>query len=170
MHRATHSNDLYESSPHPTFNQHSTVATHKIKTSRHSASTSTTLSSPNSGQTIANMHATTILFAALSALAVASPINFDKQPTTDIVPPFPRGSGSPPSGFPAPSGVPRPTAVPVPRPISSASCPTNGQLVCNGPEQWGLCNWGTVQFQRVAAGTQCLGGEIVFGPGFGTNA
>lgn len=116
------------------------------------------------------MHTKAILLAGLSALAAASPINIAKPDTTGVTPPFPIGSGSPPEGFPGPTGVPRPTAVPVPRPIGSAECPTNGQLVCNGPDQWGLCNWGKVQFQRVAAGTQCLDGEIVFAPGFGTNA
>lgn len=115
------------------------------------------------------MHATAILLAGLSALAAASPIH--KPESTGVTPPFPVGSGSPPPEFPVPTGAPRPTAVPVPRPSgTSAACPTNGQLVCNGPDQWGLCNWGQVQFQKVAAGTQCLDGEIVFAPGFGTNA
>jgi hypothetical protein len=129
-----------------------------------------TPSASNSKPTITNMYATAILLAGLSALAAASPINIPKPEATGILPPFPIGSGSPPGGFPVPTGAPRPTAVPVPRPIGSAACPTNGQLVCNGPDQWGLCNWGQVQFQRVAAGTQCLDGEIVFAPGFGINA
>lgn len=116
------------------------------------------------------MYATAILLAGLSAFAAASPINISKPESTGVTPPFPVGSGSPPGNFPVPTGAPRPTAVPVPRPIGSAACPTNGQLVCNGPDQWGLCNWGQVQFQKVAAGTQCLDGEIVFAPGFGTNA
>ena len=119
-----------------------------------------------------SMYTTAILLAGLSALAAASPISIPKPESTGVRPPFPMDSGSPPAtgDFPFPTGAPRPTAVPVPRPIGSATCPTNGQLVCNGPNQWGLCNWGQVQFQKVAAGTQCLGGEIVFAPGFGTNA
>ena len=116
------------------------------------------------------MYATAILLAGLSAFAAASPINISKPESTGVTPPFPVGSGSPSGAFPIPTGAPRPTAVPVPRPVGSAACPTNGQLVCNGPDQWGLCNWGQVQFQKVAAGTQCLDGEIVFAPGFGTNA
>jgi hypothetical protein len=127
-------------------------------------------SQPEQQTKLANMHATSILVAALSALAAASPIQMAKQHPTGVAPPFPIGSGSPPSGFPAPSGAPRPTSVPVPRPIGSADCLTHGQFLCHGPDQWGLCNWGEVQFQRVAAGTQCLDGEIVFAPGFGTNA
>lgn len=124
-----------------------------------------------SQQTATAMYATAIIFAGMAVLAAASPINIAKPGPTDTHPPFPHGSGSPSEGFQGPPpGVPMPTAVPVPRPIGHATCPINGKLVCNGPDQWGLCNWGQVQFQRVAAGTQCLDGEIVFAPGFGTNA
>lgn len=112
-----------------------------------------------------SMHATTILLAGLTALATASPIQSAKADAVSA--PFATGTGSPQGGSAAPSGVPMPVAVPVPRPVGSAPCPIDGKLVCNGPEQWGLCNWGEVKFQRVAAGTQCLDGEIVFGPGFG---
>jgi len=117
------------------------------------------------------MHTNTLLIAAISALAAANPINVARPHPTGVTPPFPIGSGSPPDSYGPPSGVPYPTAVPVPRPGGDKSkCPIDGQLVCNGPSQWGLCNWGKVQFQPVAAGTQCLDGEIVFAQGFGTNA
>ena len=117
------------------------------------------------------MFTKTILIAAISALAAASPINVAGPDSTGVAPPFPTGSSSPPAGYGPPPGVPYPTAVPVPRPGGDKSdCPIDGQLVCNGPSQWGLCNWGKVQFQPVAAGTQCLDGEIVFAQGFGTNA
>lgn len=132
------------------------------------ASNSTTL--PKAQHTT-KMYTKAILIAAFSVLATASPINVSRPGSTGVETPFPIGSGTPPKGFTAPSGAPYPTAVPVPRPSGDKSdCPVNGQLVCNGPSQWGLCNWGKVQFQPVAAGTQCLDGEIVFAQGFGTNA
>jgi hypothetical protein len=126
------------------------------------------------------MYTKTLLFAALSALAAASPINVahpyptgakPPQPIGTGTPPFPIGTGMPPHGVLPPSGAPRPTSVPVPRPVGDKSdCPIDGQLVCHGPKQWGLCSWGKVQFQPVAAGTQCLNGDIVFAMGFETNA
>ena len=131
-------------------------------------------------QPTTNMYTKTLLIAALSVLAAASPINVAHPYPTGITPPlpigsgtppFPVGSGTPPHGSPPPFIAPFPTSVPVPRPAGDKSdCPIDGQLVCSGPKQWGLCNWGKVQFQPVAAGTQCLGGEIVFAMGFGTNA
>lgn len=42
-----------------------------------------------------------------------------------------------------------------------ATCSTNGAIVCNGESQFGLCNWGEVVWQHVAAGTACRDGEIV---------
>ena len=126
------------------------------------------------------MYTATLLLVTLSAFAAASPINVAHPYPTGITPPlpigtgappFPIGTGMPPHGVLPPSGAPRPTSVPVPRPGGDKSdCPIDGRLVCNGPKQWGLCNWGKVQFQPVAAGTQCLDGEIVFAMGFGTNA
>jgi hypothetical protein len=32
--------------------------------------------------------------------------------------------------------------------------------VCNGETQFGLCNWGAVVWQPVAAGTKCRDGKI----------
>jgi hypothetical protein len=120
------------------------------------------------------MHAFSIMIAGLAAITTASPIIVPRQDllaTTSVAPPAPFGTGSAPSGFAAPSDIPFPRPVPVPQPSGDKStCPIDGKLICNGPEQWGLCNWGKVQFQQVAAGTQCLDGEIVFAQGFGTNA
>ncbi|KAI9708957.1 MAG: hypothetical protein M1820_003651 [Bogoriella megaspora] len=50
-----------------------------------------------------------------------------------------------------------------------AQCSKNGELLCNGPGQFGLCDWGTVVWQDVALGTACQAGKIVFAPGYGTN-
>lgn len=46
---------------------------------------------------------------------------------------------------------------------TGVSCPSNGELVCSSDgSQFGLCNWGRVSFQPVAAGTQCKDGKIQF--------
>lgn len=121
------------------------------------------------------MHAIALILAGLAAITAASPINVPRQDqlATGAAPAFPTGTstGSAPDGFGPPPDVPFPRPVPVPRPSGdSAPCPVDGKLICNGPKQWGLCNWGKVQFQQVAAGTQCLDGEIVFAQGFDTNA
>lgn len=44
--------------------------------------------------------------------------------------------------------------------VDSRSSCTEGQLVCRGQTQWGLCNHGAVIFQAVAAGTICVNGQI----------
>lgn len=41
------------------------------------------------------------------------------------------------------------------------SCPTDGAIVCNGTSQFGICNFGKVVWQDVAAGTQCQDGKVV---------
>lgn len=60
-------------------------------------------------------------------------------------------------------GVASPTGTSAPYPIStgSASCSTNGAVACNGPTEFGICNFGRVNFQPVAAGTKCVDGQIV---------
>jgi hypothetical protein len=46
-------------------------------------------------------------------------------------------------------------------PISEGdSCSVDGAIVCNGSTQFGLCNFGKVVFQDVAAGTTCSNGVI----------
>jgi hypothetical protein len=39
-------------------------------------------------------------------------------------------------------------------------CTTDGELICNGETQFGLCNHGKVVWQNVAAGTKCTNGKI----------
>lgn len=46
---------------------------------------------------------------------------------------------------------------------TGSACPTNGALVCSADgTMFGLCNWGSVSFQPVAAGTKCVDGKIDF--------
>lgn len=42
-----------------------------------------------------------------------------------------------------------------------STCPTDGIIVCDGTSKFGLCNFGEVTFQQVAAGTKCLDGKII---------
>ena len=72
------------------------------------------------------------------------------------------------SGYAAPTGTAYstgalyPTGTAAPYPLSTGtSCSPNGAVVCSGPSQFGICNWGKVTFGPVAAGTKCVGGEIV---------
>jgi len=43
----------------------------------------------------------------------------------------------------------------------SATCGTDGAIVCHGESQFGICNFGQVVWQDVAAGTTCQGGQIM---------
>lgn len=73
--------------------------------------------------------------------------------------PYPTGTGVPFRPIPYPTGAPSYPAVPVP--TGSSSCPVDGAVVCNGPNLFGLCNFGHVVWQQVALGTACEGGKIV---------
>ncbi|OCL07364.1 lytic polysaccharide monooxygenase [Glonium stellatum] len=75
-------------------------------------------------------------------------------------------SSSAASAMPSSTVEPTPavsaTSVPAaPSATGSATCTSDGVLICNGPYQWGLCNFGTVIWQPVAAGTNCTDGQIV---------
>jgi hypothetical protein len=65
-------------------------------------------------------------------------------------PTVPAGTGSPA----APSTPSTPSAG------GSGTCTENGAIVCNGSDQFGLCNNGEVVWQAVAAGTTCANGSI----------
>lgn len=83
---------------------------------------------------------------------------------TSSSPAYPSGYSSP-SAFPTGTSVPYPSGYPVGG--SQTSCLTHGEFLCNGPTQFGLCNWGSVIWQDVALGTQCKDGAITYAPGFG---
>lgn len=46
--------------------------------------------------------------------------------------------------------------------LAGSACSKNGELVCNGTGEFGICNWGRVHFAPVAKGTTCQNGRIVF--------
>ncbi|KAI4703452.1 hypothetical protein J4E81_002331 [Alternaria sp. BMP 2799] len=67
-----------------------------------------------------------------------------------VAPTVPAGTGSPA----APSMPSTPSAG------GAGTCTENGSVVCNGADQFGLCNNGEVVWQAVAAGTTCVNGSI----------
>jgi hypothetical protein len=64
----------------------------------------------------------------------------------------------------SPTAPALPSKAPVPVPgtgtTNGTACSPDGALVCNGETQFGLCNWGKVIWQPVAAGTKCQDGKI----------
>lgn len=70
---------------------------------------------------------------------------------------------APTSQSPVASGTPAPTPTGSPTTPGGGNntCTSNGELICNGESQFGLCNNGKVVFQAVAAGTMCKDGQIV---------
>ncbi|KAF2496397.1 hypothetical protein BU16DRAFT_549904 [Lophium mytilinum] len=70
------------------------------------------------------------------------------------------------SSVPAVPSVPAAPSIPV-APSGSPStgggggtCSKNGDIVCKGEDQYGICNFGNVIWQPVAAGTKCQNGKI----------
>lgn len=74
--------------------------------------------------------------------------------------PYPTGLAPSYPPIPYPTGV-APSLAPVPIPTGSSTCPVDGAVVCNGPNLFGLCNFGQVVWQPVALGTACEDGKIV---------
>ncbi|ORY19854.1 hypothetical protein BCR34DRAFT_471561 [Clohesyomyces aquaticus] len=68
-------------------------------------------------------------------------------------------SAAPPTAPPA-AGTGAPTIPTAPAAGGGATCTQNGAVVCNGANQFGLCNNGNVVWQDVAAGTTCSNGTI----------
>lgn len=68
------------------------------------------------------------------------------SPTTLATVPAGTGSPSSPTGSPSTGG--------------GSSCSENGSIVCNGSDQFGICNDGQVTWQAVAPGTTCSNGSI----------
>ncbi|KAK5168247.1 uncharacterized protein LTR77_006816 [Saxophila tyrrhenica] len=93
------------------------------------------------------------------------PTGHPPRPTGTGISPSSTGTGifptAPSPTAPLPSGTSNPSAPSSPNPTNIPSCPKNGELLCNGPSEFGLCNWGKVVFVPVAEGTKCVGGRIV---------
>jgi hypothetical protein len=100
--------------------------------------------------------AASTLHTMVTITSVTSPSTSSSTATAN---PSPIASANPKA--PAfPSKTPALAPAPSTGPTNGPTCSPNGTLVCNGETQFGLCNWGTVVWQPVAAGTKCQDGKI----------
>ena len=121
---------------------------------------------PTATQPAATQPAATQPAASSSTLA-ALPSTFSTYTvpaSSAIAPAYPtlsltigQGVSSHATGSTAPTGTPSSYSGST---SSLGQCTTDGAVVCNGPEQFGLCNIGSVVWQAVAAGTTCTNGSI----------
>ena len=113
--------------------------------------------------------------AAPSATVPASIASSAAPPSTFSTHTVPASSATAPAyptlsptlgqGLSGPStGTAPPTGSPASSSGSAASpgqCETEGAVVCGGTTEWGLCDHGTVVWQRLSAGTSCSNGAIL---------
>lgn len=109
--------------------------------------------------------------AATTLMATASPTVEAPKAITAIsaaspAPNSANGTSGPSSGFigktPLPPAAAPSGGSPIPAPATGNACSTDGAIVCS-PDgtQFGLCNFGKVQFAAVSAGTRCVDGKVV---------
>lgn len=60
----------------------------------------------------------------------------------------------------APASAAQPSAAPSTGAGGSGTCTGDGAIICNGENQFGICDHGKVVWQSVAAGTKCQNGTI----------
>ena len=65
------------------------------------------------------------------------------------------GATASPTGYSSPSDSSNDAAG-----NSTTTCTTEGAIVCNGSDQFGLCDHGSVVWQKVASGTTCSNGSV----------
>ncbi|OJD37736.1 lytic polysaccharide monooxygenase [Diplodia corticola] len=75
---------------------------------------------------------------------------------------MPDASGAAPVTSPAAHPSTPANGAPGPDTPAPAGCGEDGTMVCNGVNQFGICNFGKVIWQDVAAGTKCEDGKITF--------
>ncbi|KAL5119542.1 hypothetical protein ACEQ8H_002607 [Pleosporales sp. CAS-2024a] len=98
----------------------------------------------------------------------AAPLTLTTLVTVTVPTPAPSsapvspGTGTPAQPSSPSSGGGSAPAAPAPAApgAGGSTCSTNGAVVCNGAQQFGLCNNGNVVWQKVAAGTACVNGVI----------
>lgn len=106
---------------------------------------------------------TLLAFLGLSAAAPAAdhmnfPVMRRQALSTGVSAPYATGTGI--SSAPYPTGTVG-TGPSVPYPTAGVSCAPNGAVICSKDgSEFGICNFGRVVFQPVAAGTKCVDGEI----------
>lgn len=98
-----------------------------------------TSSSPSAPSTMATSIVSTTVPTAYPTLEVTGNAGIHAPAGTGSAP-APVGTGSAPS---------------------KGTCSDNGALVCNGSDQFGLCDNGKIVWQKVADGTTCSNGQIV---------
>ncbi|RMZ72281.1 glycoside hydrolase [Pyrenophora seminiperda CCB06] len=104
------------------------------------------------------------VFAPGASSGPALPSTSTTLVTVTATPTAPTGSGpTAPAGVspPSPIGTGTPSTPSSPSAGGgSGTCTTNGAIMCNGANQFGLCNNGNVVWQAVASGTTCVNGSI----------
>ncbi|KAF2757456.1 hypothetical protein EJ05DRAFT_500993 [Pseudovirgaria hyperparasitica] len=103
------------------------------------------------------------VFAPSAAPSAEAPVPADPISTPTTLVTVTNAAPAPTAPVQAtPPAIPTPAPTPgsASPPANGTACTTDGALVCNGSEQWGLCNHGAVQWQPVAAGTTCANGAI----------
>ena len=104
------------------------------------------------------------VFAPGASSGPALPSTSTTLVTVTATPTAPTGAGpTTPAGVSPPSpigtGIPSTPSSPSAG-GGSGTCTTDGAIMCNGANQFGLCNNGNVVWQAVAAGTTCVNGSI----------
>lgn len=128
-----------------------------------SPSSAPTSSAPPANQLTSSAQQTTFqtLKSSASSPEASSPSASAAQPY-----PYPTlspssGAGiSPTAGAASPSGTSSSSSSSSNNTNNSTTCSENGAVVCNGSDQFGLCNNGKVVWQTVAAGTECRDGVV----------
>ncbi|KAF2463374.1 uncharacterized protein BDR25DRAFT_384675 [Lindgomyces ingoldianus] len=92
-----------------------------------------------------------------SSAPISAPPNIASTVHTLVTVTAPTSGASSVTPSAAPPVVP---SAPPATPGGGSTCSTDGALVCNGEDQFGLCNHGKVVFQPIAAGTRCQNGRI----------
>lgn len=89
--------------------------------------------------------------------------NYPPPPSASTFP----GTGSSSISAPGAASIVATTAVsafPSASPASNSTCSTDGQIICNGPQFFGICSHRSISWQHVSDGTECKDGQI-FGTG-----
>ncbi|KAK4995000.1 hypothetical protein LTR66_005081 [Elasticomyces elasticus] len=131
------------------------AAVHLQNTAARSGSNAAPTLSSASGYAPASMSAVPVVSSAPASEVLPTSTSAAFKSMTSAVP-------SPSTyGYHNSSASAAPTGGPLANGTGPGKCSTEGAILCNGPTQFGLCNYGSVVWESVAAGTACSGGKIV---------
>lgn len=120
------------------------------------ASQAPQMSSPASSSGVITSTVRTLL--TVTAPTISSPsTRADAQPSASPSS-MPTASSGAASSAPATS---QPSQAPSTPDGASSTCTTDSAIVCNGTDQFGICNHGNIVWQSVAPGTKCTDGKIM---------